>query len=203
MIDFTLHPALESFPWELVHHGLAISEKTVGTFNVGEIQKFGLENVKYSMRPSDKRWYLGLKHGFPIEGFNVNVTEPTISPVPWFQTSVSKYWKPANNYKNFLALIEWIESSKLFKSTGRILFFICLPGEAAPPHVDFVHNGKDIPEGFKIPDFIWITPPNNAKILKVEGQPMPWACNFNPMLTHETVASSKTQWSLRIDGEFA
>lgn len=204
MKDFTTHPALASFPWESVYRGLALSEKTVGTFNVGDIQKYGLENVKYQdMRPTDKRWYLALKHGFEIDGFNVNVTESKTAQVLWFRSCDPSCWRPSKNYPHFTDLLQWIDDSKIFKHTGRILFFITLQGQFSPPHVDFIYNGIGLPPGFKTPEFLWITPPDNPKQLLIQGERAPWACGFDPMLEHQTLPAVKTQWSLRIDGEYA
>lgn len=202
MRNFTQHPAMESFPWESVYYGLGLAEKTVGTFNTGDIQKFGLQNIKYNMRPTDKRWYLGLKYGFDIEGFNVNVTETKTIQVPWFQSGNPECWQPSKNYSLFTPLIKWIEDSKIFKHTGRILFFITLPGQFSPKHVDFVYNGINAPANFDS-QFLWITPPDNPKRLIWNGIELPWACSFDPMLEHETLPSTKTQWSLRIDGAYA
>lgn len=203
LVDKTSHPALGTFPWESVYEGLARAEKTVATFNVGPIQKYGLENVRYNMLPTNKRWYLAVKHGYPLEGFNVNVTEAITLPVAWFQCGDSKFWRPAANAKFFGPLLDWIEKSRLFTSTGRIVFFLNTPGLASPPHVDYVHNGVDLPKGVRQSEFLWLTPPDNPKQLYVDGQLAPWACSFDPMIEHWTTASDKTQWSLRIDGVLA
>lgn len=204
VIDYTGAEWMRTFPWERVLQGMALAEKTVTTFNVGSIQKHGLENVKLPMRPTDKRWYLALKHGYEIEGFNVNVTEPRSMPTPWFKTGDADYWQPSKNAQYFEPLLSWIRSTGLFKSTGRIVFFVTLPGQFSPPHVDYVHNDlQQLPEGASPSEFLWITSPLNPKELVVGDVVAPWACNFDPLIEHYTRPSSRTQWSLRIDGEYA
>jgi hypothetical protein len=204
IIDYTSHDFIKKFPWESVLQGMAWAEKTVTTFNVGEIQLHGLENVRLNMRPTDKRWYLALKHGYVIEGFNVNVTEPKSLPTPWFQTGNSSFWQPSKNAQYFKPLLDWINASGMFSEIGRVVFFITLPGQFSPSHVDYVHNDlQKLPQGASPSEFLWITPPENPKQLIVGTQEAPWACSFNPFVEHYTNPSTRTQWSLRIDGVYS
>lgn len=202
-VDYTGFDWMQRFPWEDVYRGLALAEKTVATFNVGEIQRYGLEHVDLDARPTDKRWYLALKHGYEIEGFNVNVTVPAGADTPWFRTGEAAAWMYGANAKHFRSLIGWINSTGLFSSVGRIVFFVTLPGQKSPPHVDYVHNDVErLPNGASPSEFLWITPPDNPKQLLVGDAVAPWACRFDPMIEHQTLPSTKTQWSLRIDGKY-
>jgi hypothetical protein len=203
LLDFTSHPSLSSFPWEDVYVGLARAEKTVATFNVEEIYTHGLQNVGYDMLPTEKRWYLAAKHGYPLMGFNVNVTEAIQLPVPWFKTGDAALWKPSTrNAKHFASLLRWIDDCRIFSQVGRILFFLTLQGHCSPSHVDYANNGRSKPAD-AVNDILWITPPDNAKHFMVNGWQAPWACGFDPLSPHATLASDKVQWSLRIDGRYS
>lgn len=205
--DFTTHAALREFPWEAVYKGLALAKKTVTTFNVGAIYKHGLASVPDPViRPSDKRWYLALKHGYAVEGFNVNVTDPARGID--ISEAILGCWNPLlwtdnPNTVLFEKLRQWIKESGIFQCTGRISFFLTLPGQLSPQHTDFTYSGIDARARVECTDFLWLTPPDNPKALLSQGKQVPWACWFDPFEIHETLASPNTQWSLRIDGKYS
>lgn len=203
--DLTKLPALADFPWEATHVGMARAVKAVTTFNVGAIYKHGLQSVPSSIvRPSEQRWYLALKYGYAVEGFNVNLRDPIKGDMKRaiFNCCDPYFWTDNSNAAYFGDLYEWIDRSELFQAVGRITFFVTLPGQLSPKHTDYTYDGIDARTYVKCTDFLWLTPPDNPKVLLSEGQPVPWACHFDPLAEHETLASPNTQWSLRIDGKF-
>lgn len=204
MHDLSNWTELKTFPYESVCAGLAYANKTVFTANSDEFQKIGLRNVPYlKMTNSQKRWYLAIKHGCPIEGWTVNITESVVHE-NWFQFANPEIWSDSYNYKFFEPLRNWIATSNLFDSVGRIIFFLTTVGQHTPAHTDYTSYGDTIPAKYKDNrnEFIWLTDPNNMKRLLVGNQLAPSACWFDALLTHETLPSPRTQWSLRIDGNF-
>lgn len=202
--DFTKHPALQNFPWEAVYRGLGFAEKSATTFNVGPLYQFGLQNVPYqNMRPSQRRWYLALKHGFPLGGLNVNLNDPrgTIGN-SIFRCWDAEAWVDNANRQHFPELDEWIKQSGIFRSTGRILFFITFPQQHSPLHSDYSYGDLKAEQLVTCTDFLWLTDPKNPKQLVCAGAAAPWACWFDPLCEHETLPAATTQWSLRIDGVF-
>lgn len=201
LIDLTAVPELMSFPWVSVCEGLARSNKTVTTYFGDEHSKQHETNDGRWSDRSTWRWYNAFSKGLNVEGFNVSLTS-FIGEHWWARMHEPDIWKPTANYLHFTKLMQWLKVSQIFKHTGRIVFFIHLGGQTSPLHTDF--DPLLVPEHLRQPsDFLWLTPPNNPKQLTVGHETAPWACWFNHFVLHGSApVENRTQWSLRIDGQF-
>lgn len=203
--DFTGVPALSAFPWESVYDGLARSKKTVTTF-YGDVHstKF-THTARRGWADRDQwRWFNALRHGVGVEGFNVGLTgcvKMEYGDHWWARSHQADFWRPTDDMRHFAALQEWLRHSGIFESTGRQVFFIQINGQHSPVHTDFDPAG--VPEELRAPgEFIWLTPPDRPKQLKVSGVEVPWCCWFNHFDPHGSDPATDTRWSLRIDGVF-
>lgn len=198
--DLTSEPSLQKFPWTSTIVGLANAHKTVTTF-YGDIHSTGYaDSIDEFPDRNTWRWYNALRFGVPVEGFNVNLNS-YIGQYWWARIDEAEIWKPVPNQKFFPELMRWITESEIFKSTGRIVFFIQLQGQNSPDHTDF--DPQKVPPHLREPSqFLWLTPQQNPKSFRVGGEKMPWACWFNHFIPHGTEAADRPQWSLRIDGKF-
>jgi len=195
--DLTSLLPLDTFPWENLYRGLAKSAK------------FGMPFYGYSEEPlidnftrEEAEWYKSIKYGDNLKGLAVMLRLPKERGSAWYTLGESKNWYNFDyNYRHFPELITWINKSNIFTETGRIMFFIQLVGTHTPPHIDMDLSKAPI-EYQKNTEFIWLTDPKNPKQLLVNGIPTSNFTWFNNFTTHETLPTTTTKFSLRIDGKF-
>lgn len=187
---------VESFPWDSVLKGIAKSNKKASVF-----YGYTSNDIETGLTKEQTQWYKSLKEGNSILGLDILLTTAKTWHDAWYRLTDKTHWVPTAELNNFPELIQWIRDAKIFKETGRIIFFIQLPFCNTPKHVD--QNFEQIPDPYKVdPEFLWITQPTNGKELLVNGIKTDYVTWFNSYTTHETLPAPGLRWSLRIDGKF-
>ena len=185
---------LTEFPWEEIYMGIPKCKKNASIF-------YGSIDKKLGLSPEQATWFNSIKHGNPLKGLDILLTNPIRWSDNWYQLESQDFWKPTQDILYFPLLQEWIKNSGIFTGTGRQIFFIQLQHQNSPPHVD--ENVNNVPNGFsKRREFLWITPAANGKRLLVNGVPTGNITWFDTYQTHETLPEPGVRWSLRIDGNF-
>jgi hypothetical protein len=195
LYDLSMIIPVETIPWEEFYTGIAKSIKRGVPF-------YGYnDDIVTGFNREQSEWYKSIKYGDNLKGLAVSLRFPKNPKSAWYTLGESKNWYETENYKNFPELIKWINDSRIFTETGRILFFIQLIGTQTPPHIDMDLSKAPI-EYQKRTEFIWLTDPNNSKQLLVNGNPAGNFAWFDNYQTHETLSTNTTKFSLRIDGKF-
>lgn len=190
----TLLP-IDKIPWEEIYTGIAKSTKQGVPF-------YGYnDHIISGFNREETEWYHSIKFGDNLKGLAVILRLPRNSKSAWYTLGEHNNWYETANYKHFHELIKWVNDSNIFTETGRIIFFIQLIGTQTPRHIDMDLSKAPI-EYQKRTEFIWLTDPNNPKQLLVNGNPAGNFTWFNNYAPHETLPSSTTKFSLRIDGKF-
>jgi hypothetical protein len=188
--------SLDNFPWDEVIVGISKSTKKASIF-------YGVSNNNAGLTPEESTWHTALTESAPLKGLDILLTKPqdeTKWNSAWYNLGYSNFWAPTKNIEYFPGLQAWIQSSGVFKETGRQIIFIQMQFSSTPRHVD--QDPARAPEGYKDPpEFLWITN-HNGKRLLVQGESTDNVCWFNSYVPHETLPDSGLKWSLRIDGKF-
>lgn len=195
LYDLSMIIPTETIPWEEFYTGIAKSAKNGVPF-------YGYnDDIVTGFNREQAEWYKSIKYGDNLKGLAVSLRFPKNPKSAWYTLGESKNWYETESYKNFPELIKWINNSNIFTETGRILFFIQLIGTQTPPHIDMDLSKAPL-EYQKRTEFIWLTDPNNPKQLLVNGKPAGNFAWFDNFKTHETLPTTTTKFSLRIDGKF-
>lgn len=133
--------------------------------------------------------------------------------IPWFfglslkdnhfftKTSGGHYSEAAKNFPN---VIDYIESLKIFKEVGRILFFCTYPGAGVACHRDAPmrnhrdHNINLFFDGGARPSFVWDEKTDTKHYL----DPSAHSYGFNNRDYHGVDPEPNFRYTLRVDGTF-
>lgn len=186
---------VDGIPWEEIYTGIAKSIKRSVPF-------YGYnDNILPGFSREETEWYNSIKFGDNLKGLAVILRLPKDSKSAWYTLGERNNWYETENYKHFPKLIQWVNDADIFTETGRIIFFIQLIGTHTPRHIDMDLSKAPI-EYQKRTEFIWLTDPNNPKQLLVNDVAAGNFTWFNNFIPHETLPTTKTKFSLRIDGKF-